>query len=227
MSQLIEKLNHLGKSPAQTIGFRHTPAPKEAPLLFIARLKPGEPAPEGADALLLEPAPGTPITPPPGGVIWGLRAEAAAGADLARLPEQGCDFVLFTLDAPAQAVAGKMGRLLTVDPELSDSWLRGLGLIADGLVLNLERQPLTLRELVLFHRCAAVSRQPLLAQVSGQLIEAELGPLINAGVKGLIVAADAAKLRQWREAAFSLPAAKEPLTPLVPPPQVTIEREQE
>lgn len=224
MSQLIDKLRRLARGTAAPLGFQPRTAPPEPPVLLIAHLRAGEPAPEEAAALLVE---GTgqatdELAPPPGGTPWGVSLETASPEQVSRLKERGCDFLLLaSLDCPAAALDTDMGRLLMAAPSLADSEIRALGNIADAAVVDLTAAAFSIRCLMDCHRLAGLLGKPLLAMVSPEVGGTEVRQLAGAGVRGLISRASQDRFQEWHKELVSHPALKTPtavVLPVPPPP---------
>jgi hypothetical protein len=204
-------------------------------VLLIAHLQPGKAAPQGAAAVLVAGAGQAlaDLAPPAGNALWGVSPEAASAPspqELSRLKEQGCDFLLLTsLESPAAALDTDMGRLIMVDPTLSDSQIRALGSMADAAVVDLQSSALTIRCLMDCHRLSGLLGRPLLAVVSPEISGEEVRRLVGTGVRGVISRASRARLQEWHKELLAHPAASPP-TPVVlplqsPPPEESEEIE--
>ncbi len=231
MSQLIDKLRRLAKGTAPPLGFQPRSAPQEPPVLLIAHLQPGKAAPQGAAAVLVAGAGKAlaALAPPAGNALWGVSPEAASAPspqelsrlpqELSRLKEQGCDFILLTsLESPAAALDTDMGRLIMVDPTLSDSQVRALGSMADAAVVDLQASALSIRCLMDCHRLSGLLGRPLLAMVSPELSGDEVRRLAGTGVRGVISRASRARLQEWHKELLAHPESRT-TTPVVLPLQ--------
>ncbi|MDP6100850.1 MAG: hypothetical protein QGH66_05455 [Dehalococcoidia bacterium] len=225
MSRLTEKLKRLSKGTTTPLGFQPNTTPQETPLLLIPILGPGNAAPDGAGAVLVESTgkPQEQLTPPTGDAPWGVSIDTLGVQKASRLKESGCDFVVLTsLESPAEALDSGMGKLLKVNADLADSHIRALGSLVDAAALDLQSGALSIRCLMDCHRLSGLLGRPLLAWVSPKLSGEEVGRLAEAGVRGIISRASEARLQQWHKALLSRPVSRisSPLelpTPSLPP----------
>src|SRR4030042_4612433 len=153
MSKLLEKLERISEGSGQPIGFgAAVNRTKISPMLIIASVPAvntqltGVADKEGIDAILitadnlakdkkvLAKIDNTKI-----GVPWGVAMDAVTLEDIEQLIGMGCAFVIF---GPAQTPAAvlnedKIGKVLKIDPTLTDSMLRALSrLSVDAVVLS-------------------------------------------------------------------------------------------
>lgn len=221
MSQLIDKLRRLAKGTAPPLGFQPRSTPQEPPVLLIAHLQPGKAAPQGTAAVLVDGTGKTlaDLTPPARNALWGVSLEAASTEEASRLKERGCDFLLLTsLESPAAALDTDMGRLVLVDPTLSDSRIRALGAVADAAVVDFSASALSIRCLMECHRLSALLGRPLLAVVSPELAGEEVRRLAGVGVRGIISRASKTKLQEWHKELLSHREARTPTPVTLPLP---------
>jgi len=204
MSKLIEKLNQVAKAGPQSIGFRSTqPASAKPKILLIASLVQTDSAGSltdytaGADAVLITKlGPGAKttekITRSFPDIPWGLQLGDISAKDIEPMLAAGCDFIVFPTDiAPAIPGEGKMGKILQIEPSLSEGLLRAVNELPVDAVL-LADQPgekpfLTWHHLMLFRRFADLSSKPMLASLPPNVSQSELGVLWETGVVGVVV----------------------------------------
>lgn len=258
MSKLIDKLERTTEAQVTPLGFGAARArQKSAPMLAIARLagpesKAIQAVREAADALLVaveawdkkETARLRQLAGAAGSTPWGVAASALTPENVASLAEMGCDFVLFEESTTPAAVLDdeKVGKVLKVDASAQDSHLRMVERLPIGAVVaDLgEMSALTVRQVLACRRVAALVRKPLLVPAPASLSSQELQALCRAGVKGLVIDAEAVNsvemLSRLKEAIANLPAPRKPgadkerfhaLLPSVPGPAATEPEEED
>lgn len=208
MSKFIDDLKRACDGAPAPIGFRPqktTTAPCRMQLLAVV-------APEdldrvagfidGADAVLLSVAGENPskkrltgFAGAAGNTPWGgwLKGNNVA---IPELVKSGCDFVVFSGSTLLTAAAGeKTGKVLEVEPSITDTMLRSAGnLPVDAVFVNddsVGEGPLTWQHLMQFQRCAALLAKPLLAPVPADAGTEELKLLWEAGVICAVVDTEA------------------------------------
>jgi hypothetical protein len=216
MSRLIEKFHKASQVAAPPMGFRTArPAAAAPKILLIASLEAGtmeNPADylDGADAVLLrfikaaltaktiqKIASSLPDIP------WGLYL-ADDDNKKATAVEAGGDFIIFPVtsqvaDTPKD---DKTGKILQVESSMDDSLLRAINdlpvdavLVADTFEGN---GSLVWHQLMIFQHLSNLLSKPLIVPVPTSVTEKELKVLWDAGVDGIIVEIDTAKVERLK-----------------------------
>ena len=205
MSQIIEKLKAVTKGSSQQMGFRSAQATTaRAQMLLITSLTSIENAsPEniaGADAAVLyvtRPGPVASflqrVTKAIREMPWGCQITDTGKKQIARLTENGCDFVIFPAESTvfAEENGGKLGKILQIESSLSDSLIRAINDLPVDAVLAVSSGTvdfLNWHHLMSLQRLAAILRKPLLSTVPLDVKPGELRALWDAGVDGVVVA---------------------------------------
>jgi hypothetical protein len=225
MSQLIEKFKKASSGMGQPMGFRATRPAAAAPrLLLIAGLKgalPDKPGDsfDGADAVMvrLDEAPGEKTMRKMAESLelpWGLYLEDDSDGLIEKAAKSGLDFVVFSTADRVGAVPDdkRVGKVLELESAMDDGLLRTVNdlpvdavLISDGP----ESGPLLWHQLMVFQHLANLFPKPLIVPTPADLSAEELKALWEAGVDGILVAADVARpggLKGLRQAIDKLPA---------------------
>ncbi len=206
MSKFIDKLTHLTQGESQSIGFRKKDAGSPGrKMVLVARLTPDNVKGlsdklTGADAGLItvsETARGVEVLEELcgdyGDIIWGCWLAGASRVAMEKLTGAGGDFIVFSaLDTPLGIVEhGEGGRILEVDPSISEGLLRTANTLPVDAVLISEKEnsghPLNWQHLMLFRRFADLLIKPLLVTIPARISAKELGALWEAGVSGVVV----------------------------------------
>ncbi|HEY82063.1 MAG TPA: hypothetical protein G4O01_02095 [Dehalococcoidia bacterium] len=203
MSKLIDRLNRVSKGESKPIGFRAASSSTKAKMLLMVDLAQADDIEQladslgGADAVLIERvgsgakslkkvAQSLPDVP------WGLRLAQGLSREIKPAVEAGLDFVVFPLDSALDvAWDDGMGRVLEMEPSLSEGLLRAVSALPVDAVLiagKAEETRLTWHHLALFQRFADLLTKPLLAQVPLGVTAGELQALWRVGVDGVVVA---------------------------------------
>lgn len=224
MSQLMDKFHKASSGAAVPMGFRAIRSAAAVPkLLLIAGLKGDLLAKSGdytgADAALVrtaEPPSEKDLRKIAGALDempWGFYLEDGADGLVEQAMEQGLDFVVFSTAGRVAAAPQdkKVGKILEVESSMDDGLLRAVNqlpvdavLLADGL----ESSPLLWHQLMIFQHLADLFPKPLIIPAPADLSAGELKALWDAGVDGILVAADSAKagsFKEMRQAIDALP----------------------
>ncbi len=244
MGKLLEKLRRAVRAePPRPIGFGRVAADaaRVPPMVLIGRLEAWDPdlvgrlKATGIDTVVLPGGDRPPEAEAMAGLTWGVELAGNLTAELlGRYFEAGADFAVLEPDAPAELL-GPEGRYLRLTPEFPDGLLRALDLLpVEGFCLRAPAagDALTVSDLMVFLKFAAVSRKPVLYELGRLPTPAELPVLRDAGVVGLVVPAAAGleALAGLREAVDKLPRrraadAEQPVvtipSPSVPAPTAT------
>ncbi len=221
MSKLIDKLERASSGGVTPLGFGPATArEKVAPLLLIGAVRVGDKqeagraAEAGLDAALLVSngaAPKAGIATSAGSLKelpWGLW-----GADADPVPAEGSDFRVIVSDlTPLTLLEGEEpANVMVVAPEMEDGLLRTIDdLPVDAFLVSLaDAGPLTVRQLMRIARVRRVTSKYLLVHLPVMPTPAELKPLMNAGVGGLVIdvqGRDVEELKACRARLQELPA---------------------
>ena len=206
MSKLIDRLIQTTETVSPPIGFRAVKAAtSKARMALIARIE----VPEGnlqlanyvssADAVIMAPTGTGKITKSSlPNTTWGLWWEEKNASQSKSYIEAGADFVILPLNS-ALDLSGmeKMGKILLVEPSLSEGLIRVINeLPADAALLadDEEAAPvITWHRLMLCQRLAELLAKPLLAAVPASVGRDELKALWKAGVDGVVITVKAGK----------------------------------
>jgi len=238
VGKLLEKLRRAVRPEApRPLGFGRVPTVtvRVPPIVLIGRLEIWNPdlvgrlKAAGIDTLILPGGEGPPEAEALAGLTWGVELAGAPTAELVgRYLAAGADFVLLDPTAPVELLGPEGGRYLRLTPDFPDGLLRSLDLLpVEGFCLRVPAgaEPLTVSDLTVFLKFAAVSRKPVLYEPGGLPSPAQLPALREAGVVGLVVPAAADRLEELgrlQEAADKLPrrraAGPEEPVVTVPPP---------
>ena len=206
MSKFIDKLNQISQTTPQPMGFRATqpvsPKPKILLIASLAQAKADSMVDyvTGADAVLFH------ISKLSSGVKalqkmrqvasdipWGVWLKNTGTEKIKQMAEAGCDFIVFpAANTPLATLQDEdMGRILEVEPSLSEGLLRVVNELPVNAVLIASDQEegysLTWHHLMLFQRFAALLTKPLLATIPSNVTGNELQVLWKAGVDGVVV----------------------------------------
>ena len=206
MSHLIEKLNLVSKGISQPMGFRaaHASGTRPQMLLIASLTKPASinspvDFTAGADAVLLHVA----KTGPSAAVItkvvknlpdlpWGFLLRDTGEKTIAKMVENGCDFVVFPADSKVLAADknDKLGRILQVESSLSDGLLRATNDLPVDVLLAEGGESLNWHQMMALHRITNMLNKPVLTTVPPNVTAEELKALWEAGVDGVVVTSD-------------------------------------
>ena len=153
---------------------------------------------EGIDAILLPVASENPskkrlsgFTAGAGKTPWGgwIEGKNAAVADLVKA---GCDFIVLSgATLLSVSIEEKTGKILEVEPAISDTLLRAAnGLALDAVFVNdesMKGSSLTWQNLLQFQRIAALAGKPILAAIPTDISSEELKLIWEAGVVGAVI----------------------------------------
>jgi len=206
MSHLIDKLNLGAKAVPQPMGFRTAhPASTKPQMLLIASLDQTENVDRladyvaGADAVLLHIAKSSlgakalqKIAQSLPDIPWGGWLGDIDQKRIGTMVEVGCDFVVFPAASAVLAVAqdDKVGKILQVEPSLSEGLLKAVNELPVDAVLTAAEQgsdSLTWHHLMLFQCLANLLTKPLLVSTPLNVTANELKVLWEAGVDGVVV----------------------------------------
>ncbi len=240
MGKLREKLRRaIRAEPPRPLGFGRVPADavRVPPVVLIGHLDAWDPnlvghlKAAGIDTLILPGSNQPPEAEVLAGLTWGVELGGNLNAELlSRYFEAGADFVLLEPEAPAELLSPDGGRYLRLTPDFPNGLLRSLDLLpVEGFCLRAPAagEALTVSDLLVFLKFAAVSRKPILYELGRLPTQTELPVLRDAGVVGLVVPATFANLEalgDLREAVDKLPrrravGTEQPVV-TVPPPSV-------
>ncbi len=206
MSRLIDKLTKMRQSEPQPLGFMLGRGAAEKPKLQLiasvsvgnldavsSGLKPADSViieiTKADDTGALEKVCQDKDVAPGGGWL-----KATNGGTLKKLMNTACDFAVFQPTAQLSVVhKDKIGRVLELDPSLSEGLLRAANELPVDAVLVSGKESenaLTLNRLMLIQRLAYMVNKPILVPVLINSTEPELQALWDMGIGGVIVAVE-------------------------------------
>src|SRR4030042_1270012 len=202
MSKFAEKLLRVYRGSAQAMGFRTSDKAESSPLLIIANLtKTGTAEANaeltaGVDAGIV----GTKglsaksfgeLVKALGGVPLGLSLENTEKKAISKSIDLGCDFVVFGLKTPLEAVNKEgLGRVLKIEPSLEPGLVRAINalpLSIDGVLVTGDEPAITIERLLIYQRFTELLNKPLLVNLSSNVTADELSSLFEAGINGLVL----------------------------------------
>ena len=247
MSKLLDKLEQLSEGRAQPLGFGAAVARgKSLPMVIVASVPVGDAklaaiaAKAGADAVLMTlehqekmDEALAKLSSAKTDIPWGASLTAVTKEEVEQLIEMDCDFVIFAPDKTPAAVLGaeKIGKVLQIDPSLSDSLAKAISRLSIDAVLlgpvSEDQSRLTVHQLMVYERLAAGAGKHLLAAMPPGLPIDDIESLWGLGVRGVVV--DLAvknpqkRLSQVKEAIQKLPTTRkkpgEKISASLPPPR--------
>src|SRR4030043_1035377 len=202
MSKLAEKLQRIYRGSAPALGFHRSDEAESSPLLIVAGLtKTGTAEANalvaaGIDAGIIS-AKGLSakscgeLARVLGGIPLGLSLESTEKEAIAKSIDLGCDFVVFGLKTPLEAVNKEgLGRVLKIEPSLEPGLVRAINalpLSIDGVLVPGDEPAITIERLLVYQRFTALLNKPLLVNLSSNVTANELSSLFEAGVNGLVL----------------------------------------
>ena len=202
MSKFAEKLQRVYHGSTSAMGFRKSVEAEVPPLLIVASLTKASAADAGAlatagiDAAVLGLKGLTAknfaqLAEAVGYIPLGLSLESTEKDVIAKSLELACDFVVFGLKTPLDAVKKEgLGRVLKVEPSLEPGLVRainGLPVSIDAVLVSGDEPAITIERLLIYQRFAELLDKPLLITLSSAITASELGGLFEAGVNGLVL----------------------------------------
>lgn len=219
MSKLLDKLNQISNN-IKPMGFRMAAAKSETPrLLLIAALGSGDSAAvatakEYADAVIYsDTAKVEKSAAALGDMPWGVSLGEADGAQLGKLKDKGCDFIVFDADKAPLAVLRDegMGRVVELSPELPDGLIRTVTQLPIDMALIGGEAAISVRRLMVCQHISNLTSKPLLARVPSDIEGEDVREVWEAGLAGVVVEVkgDAKKqLPPLKQAIDKLPASR-------------------
>ncbi|UCH51169.1 MAG: hypothetical protein JSV54_09300 [Chloroflexota bacterium] len=202
MSKLAEKLQRVYRGSAPSMGFRKSAEADIPPLLVVASLSKTSPADAGALAAAgidagilgvkgLGAKSYAQLAEAVNYIPLGISLESTEKDVIAKSIGIGCDFVVFGLKTPLEAVDKEdLGRVLRIESSLEPGLVRainGLSLSIDAVLVDGEEPAITIERLLIYQRFTDLVDKPLLVTLSSMITEKELGGLFEAGVNGLVL----------------------------------------
>ncbi len=203
MSKFADKLQRIYKGSAPSLGFRKSDEAEIPPLLFIASLvKTGAAeayslAMAGIDAGILSTkglsaksfAELTKAVG--GGVSLGCAIDGAEKDAAAKSIDLGCDFIVFGLKTPLDAVNKEgLGRVLKIEPSLEPGLVRAINALPieiDGVLVAGDESTLTIERMLIYQRFTELLNKPLLVTASSTITDEELKSLLKSGIHGVLL----------------------------------------
>ena len=187
-------------------------------MLCIVRLAPNEAnkaeeaAKKGADLVIIDGGDSSKVkdfAKKAPDVVLGVRPQKTERENIASLQQAGADFVVLEAEAAlAEALLEEnMGFVLDFRGQAEDTRLRLLGdLGLDALITPVPDGTLTIERLLELRRVTALSRTPLLVELSADADASRLQALRESGVAGVIIdGSSLGKLGRLRETIAALP----------------------
>jgi hypothetical protein len=202
MSKFAEKLERIYRGTAPSIGFRKSTEAETSPLLFIANLTKTSAADAntlamaGIDAVIvggkgISAKSYGEMTKALGDVPLGFFLESTEKETIAKSIDLGCDFVVFGLKTPLEAVnKDGLGRVLRIEPSLEPGLVRAvnaLPLQIDCVLITGDEPAITIERLLTYQRFTELLNKPLLVSLSAMITADELGGLFKVGINGLVL----------------------------------------
>jgi len=203
MSKFVDKLGHIYKTAAPTMGFRKPgPEAELPPLLLVANVtrtgakKAKSIVESGVSAVVVnsgsiddagfkELIAGMNNTP------LGLMLEGGTEEDVQELMKLDWDFVIIGLQTPVEAINKEgLGKILRIEPSLAPGLVRAINELTtavDGVLIAGEGSAVTIERLLSWQFIASLVNKPLLVNVNSTVTSGELSSLYEAGVKGLLL----------------------------------------
>ncbi|MBM4446705.1 MAG: hypothetical protein FJ023_05055 [Chloroflexi bacterium] len=202
MSKFTDKLQRIYRGLTPTMGFRKTDAAEIPPLLIVANLAKVSAteakalANAGIDAGIVSIKGLTAksfgqLANAVNYIPLGLALESTETAAIAKSIDMGCDFVVFGLKTPLEAVNKEgVSKVLKIEPSLEPGLVRainGLPLSIDAVLVTGDEPVITVERLLIYQRFAELLDKPLLVTLSSMVTVDELSGLFQAGVNGLVL----------------------------------------
>jgi hypothetical protein len=203
MSKFADKLERIYKTTAPALGFRKPTEEAElSPLLLVADLtksgvKKTKTINNSVDAAIVSSENidassfkelATSIRDVPLGLMLG---ESTSPEKIKELISAGCDFVVFGLQAPLEAINKEyLGKVLKIEPSLTPHLIRAINescLSIDAVLIAGDNSTVTIERLLTSQLFASLLNKPLLIHVDASLTSGELSSLHGTGAKGLIL----------------------------------------
>ena len=254
MSKLIDKLKLASQASPQPMGFGPSKSSLTKPaMVLVASLTQANvdglaDYVSGADAGLWHISSGSAIktlhnvSKTMTDLPWGWWLDGGSEKEIAKVLKLGGDFVVFPAANTPLAILqdDKVGRILHVEPSLSEGALRTINALPVNAVLVTSEQAglLTWHDLIFFQRLATLLTKPLLATIPSNVSTSELQSLWEAGVDGIVVEVEvgkpAGKINELRQIinGLSYPKARqrgkvEPLLPHIRPDTDIVSEDEE
>jgi hypothetical protein len=201
MSKFTDKLERIYKSAAPAMGFRRPADEAELPpLLLVADLtragvkKAKSIVDSGIDAAIVssESVDAISFKELATGIPLGLLLDKNIDqAKIQELINSGCDFVVFGLETPLEAVNKEgLGRILKIEPSLAPVLIRAINELSfsiDAVLVAEDNSSITIERLLTCQLFVSLVNKPLLINVNASLTSGELSSLHGTGAKGIIL----------------------------------------
>ncbi len=119
----------------------------------------------------------------------GLLIEGDNNVDVGVFTELGCDFFICSLKTPFELInREKVGKIVLAEPSMESGFARSLNdLPVDAVLVNTLEPLLTLEQVLVCYRFAALISKPLLVTIRAPLTPETLESLYQAGVNGIFL----------------------------------------
>jgi hypothetical protein len=227
MSKFADKLQRVYRGSTPALGFRKSAGEVIPQMLLVVSLSNANAkaakAVAAADAAIVSSANldaegFSQLSSAMGDVPLGLSLESVQQEEVIKLANSGCDFVVFDIKAPLEAVKKEgLGKILRIEASL-DPWLaravNGLPLSIDAVLVAGGDSSITIERLLICQRLADLLDKPLLVTASPSVNSDELSSLCQAGVRGVVVSGEltAKALSDLKKAIAGLPQRAKPKT---------------
>ena len=206
MSKFVAKLTNLNKDIVPPLGFGKSPSMEEKSESMLVMVELGGKGEDEIKALAEAGA--------AAGLIKGFKAGMLTKLAECRLPvglvldsntiagpktaDGEIDFIIFGPGLPLRILEGwaleQKGKVIEMDLTIDSGLLRSVNNLypgVDAVLVDLTVSPLTVEHMMSCRRVADFSGQPLIARIASVLSRAELAALREAGVKCLLLGANA------------------------------------
>lgn len=201
MSQFIKKLKELTEREAKPLGFAPASRTKAAPILLVGQLPQGQLEKlesailKNLNALLISSRDAQAVSEALSRLevqqlSWGVWLQGTGSEDLEKLAKLGCEFVVFGPETPAELLEEeRIGRVLSVEPSLTDSLAQATGKLSiDAITLSEEvKPPLTIGQLVSYRRLLDLIGKPSMFSFTEEIGAKELEILCEVGFRAAVV----------------------------------------
>ena len=211
MSKFTEQLKQVFQTAPQPMGFRMAkstpPRPRIQLVVSLNADTDGLEKLEGAADAVFVPA----SYKGNGDVLKGIKTSKGTAKEIEQAKENGADYAVVPVTGAAVAANKEFGRILTVDPSITDVILRTVNeLPIEGVLID-EKGDLGLnfQRLMLINRFGSMVSKPIVAKVAGNVTSEELRLIWDAGISGVVVdvagEADINAVKKLRQVIDALP----------------------
>lgn len=201
MSKFADKLRRASRSSAPPVGFRPAASESKNPAMLLVASLPSKGAKEAeimangvVDAgLIWEQDMSSEqleqMVKAAGDIPLGMVVSNASKDKLEGLLGLGCDFLVFDIKAPAEALQDeKISKFLLIEPSLDQGMVKAISSFdLDGVLINRKEESfITVEHLLIYQRFSELLNKPLLVTSPSSVTSAELGALQEVGINAII-----------------------------------------